>query len=631
MARPLRQRIWKPRGTAVKYEKLYHAEILGDWEFIMSQTEAQSAHTFHIPVMGTGFTIDTPLRVARYGISSVIALADHFLIEQMRQFHSEKAGLPFEPIGHKEDDCRARRMTAYLNLVDELVRRQSAALQASPFEPGSEITRYFELLPEGPLKTAYREMLATTDPDMKAARQDALRPLAVPGGIDVNIMSKVDGETFRGKEKLPPEYNLAMAALRGYARSTLRSSIIFSAGMNPRLYGYIAEFDDFFPDAAGRIKKKVVLKVSDYRSAEIQGKYLAKRGIWVSEYRIESGLNCGGHAFATDGYLMGPILEEFKSNRAKLADAMFGLYAKALEGRGGFRPEGPLPIRVTVQGGIGTADEDRFLRTYYSVDGTGWGTPFLLVPEVTNVDDEHLQKLMAATDEDVFLSDSSPFGVPFWNLRESASENTRRERIEIGKSGSPCPRGLLKLNTEFTEVGICAASRDYIKRKLASLHDKDLNDEQRRILEETALAKSCICLDLAGGATVKHGIDPKAKPAVCCGPNIVHFSRLASLEEMVGHIYGRLSLLTNGERPHMFVNELRIYVDYLRKEIEKLAQNLAPKQPKYYAEFKQNLLAGIEYYRHLAGEFVEATRERFLEDLNALGAELEDLLVTVEA
>jgi len=30
-------------------------------------------HSFHIPVMGTGFTIDTPLKVARYGISSVIS------------------------------------------------------------------------------------------------------------------------------------------------------------------------------------------------------------------------------------------------------------------------------------------------------------------------------------------------------------------------------------------------------------------------------------------------------------------------------------------------------------------------------------------------------------------------------
>ena len=48
--------------------------------------------------------------------------------------------------------------------------------------------------------------------------------------------------------------------------------------MNPRLYGYIAKFNDFFPNKDGYIKKKIVLKVSDFRSAMIQGKFLAKKG-----------------------------------------------------------------------------------------------------------------------------------------------------------------------------------------------------------------------------------------------------------------------------------------------------------------------------------------------------------------
>ena len=39
--------------------------------------------------MGTGFTIDTPLNVAKYGISSVVSLVDDLLIEKMRkQRHS---------------------------------------------------------------------------------------------------------------------------------------------------------------------------------------------------------------------------------------------------------------------------------------------------------------------------------------------------------------------------------------------------------------------------------------------------------------------------------------------------------------------------------------------------------------
>ena len=53
----------------------------------------------------------------------------------------------------------------------------------------------------------------------------------------------------------------------------------------------------------------------------IQGNYLAKKGLWVSEYRIESGLNCGGHAFATDGFLLGHILEEFKNKTNELIDS----------------------------------------------------------------------------------------------------------------------------------------------------------------------------------------------------------------------------------------------------------------------------------------------------------------------
>ena len=237
-----------------------------------------STHTLHIPVMGTGFSIDTPLRVARYGISSVISLVDDVLIEQMRRFHSARAEEPYAGIGDHDDDCRARRITAYLNLLQRLVQRQVEALQTSPFEAASEITRYYEMLPDGPLRRAYDAMLALTDPAEKAREQLRLRRLAVPGSIDVNIMTKLDRARYRGGQQLPSEFCDAMAALRGYANSSLNSSIVFSAGMNPRLYSYIAQFDDFFPDETGIFRKKIVLKVSDYRSAMVQGKFLAKRG-----------------------------------------------------------------------------------------------------------------------------------------------------------------------------------------------------------------------------------------------------------------------------------------------------------------------------------------------------------------
>lgn len=585
-----------------------------------------SAHTFFIPVMGIGFTIDTPLKVARYGISSVISLVDDTFIEQMRKYHSEQASEPYEEIGRKVEDHRAKRTTAYLNLVDRLVKKQVEDLQASPFEPGSEITRYYELLPGSDLKDTYLRMLECEDPVEKEKLQEGLRRAAVPGHIDVNIMTKVDRMNYSKGKMLPPEYSDTRSALRGYANSTLRSSIVMSAGLNPPLYSYIAQFEDFFPDSKGRLKKQIVLKVSDFRSAEVQAKFLAKRGLWVSEYRIESGLNCGGHAFAAKGHLMGPILEEFKEKRDELVEQTHGLYMKSLPDHYRSSVSEPHELRLTVAGGIGTSEEHQFLLKYYNVNKAGWGTPFLLVPEVTNVDDEHLRKLAQATEQDVELSAASPLKVPFWNLRTSASEEARKRFIAEGKPGSVCPKGHGAIfEKEFSELPDCIAARKYVMKKVESLEKEDLSKEQRAWIKEDVLAKSCICHDLSGGATIKLGIDPDATPCVCCGPGIVNFNRIASLDEMVGHIYGRLSLLAHSDRPHMFIKEMSLNIEFLKNEIEKFKLELTTNGVKYFQEFRENLLSGIEYYRKTAEKFVETRRAKFLEDLKAQKEALEQL------
>ncbi|MGD0519382.1 MAG: hypothetical protein ABSA26_17735 [Thermoguttaceae bacterium] len=582
----------------------------------MANAAGQRPHTFHIPVMGTGFTVDAPLRVAKYGISSVISLVDDILIEQMRLFHSKKEGEPYTEITNLDEDARSRRITAYLNLLDRLIRRQVERLQASPFESGSEITRYYEMLPQSPLSRAYRDMLATSDAQERARRQDRLRGLAAPGSIDVNIMSKGDRDVYRHGEKLPPRFSDALAALRGYANSSLSSSIVFSAGMNPRLYGYAAEFKDFFLDENGLYKKKIILKVSDYHSAAVQGKFLAKRGLWVSEFRVESGLNCGGHAFATKGLLLGPILDEFKRKKNALSQELHDNYVKALGRLGHPHKLEPQPIRITVQGGIGTAAEDAMLREYYCADGTGWATPFLLVPEVTNVDDEHLQKLSAASNGDIYLSDSSPFGLPFWNLRASASEEARRRRIAENRPGSQCGKGFVMLfNKEFTPNPICTASRQYQELKLRQLERENLTDQQRAAVRESVLGKSCICNDLGGGAMLKNKIDRAATPAICSGPNIVNFTKIAALEEMIDHIYGRSSLVTNPNRPHMFIREIELYIDYLREELKKYRLGLSSNTLNYFTEFKENLLGGIDYYRLFAESLAAQTRAQFLDEL----------------
>ena len=105
------------------------------------------SHTFHIPVMGIGFTIDTPVKVAQYGISSVISLVDDLLMEKMREFHSLKLNIPFEAISNKIEDFRAKRITAYLNLIDKIVREKFEELKNSALEKGSELKKHLEMLP----------------------------------------------------------------------------------------------------------------------------------------------------------------------------------------------------------------------------------------------------------------------------------------------------------------------------------------------------------------------------------------------------------------------------------------------------------------------------------------------------
>jgi len=578
--------------------------------------------------MGTGFTIDTPLKVARFGITSVVSLVDHLLIEQVRAYHCREAGEPYEPISPSSPDSRARMITAYLDLLDRLVARQSRRLQAAPFEPGSEITRYFEMLPESAPKSLYRRMLEEPDAAARQRLQEQLRPLAVPGGIDVNIMTKLEAYSGTEVDRTAPETNDAMSALRGFAMSSLSSAVVFSAGLSRPLYSYAARFADFLPQGGRPPRKRIILKVSDFRSAMIQGAFFAKHGLWVSEFRVESGLNCGGHAFATKGLLMGAILAEFQHHHESLKAELLGHYLAALKHQEmAPPPDSALAVRITAQGGIGTAEEDRFLHRAYGVDGTGWGTPFLLVPEAVNVDEETLRHLAAAGAADVEMSNNSPLGVPFWNLRTSASETARRQRIRDGIAGNVCRKGFGRLNTEFPGAPVCLASRNYQAQKLEQLAAQYPGQPVPAAEIEKIVTKACICHDLAGSVSRALGFDPAAVPAVCPGPDIAWFHRIASLEEMVGHIYGRLSLLAGGDRPHMFITELRLYVAELRRQADAASRDMSERFRIYRRDFQANLLSGIDYYRKDAARFLEEKKARFLQDLAALEAEVRALAV----
>ena len=561
-------------------------------------------HTFHIPVMGLAFSIDSPLKVARYGISSVLSLSDDTLIEQMREYYCRLNEDSFTAINPNQDDYRAQRITAYLNLLDKLVTKQTENLRSQPFTPESDLTKYFTLLPEiSPVKMQYLQMLDLHNPAEKQEAQDKLREVIRPGAIDVNIMTKLDKTNYRKNgEALSPVYSDALAALRGFAQSTVEASVVFSAGMNMRLYAYLDQFPDFFPDAAGNFRKKVIIKVSDYRSALVQGKILAKKGIWVSEFRIESGLNCGGHAFATDGFLLGPILEEFKQNRQLLQTELYTLYRAALTEKG-YAVPGTLPAQcITVQGGIGTAAEQQFLQENYQVEATGWGTPFLLVPEATTVDAETLVKLSQAGSEDLYLSPISPLGVPFNALRGTSSEMVKQSRMERDRPGSPCTKKHLVSNTEFTDVPICTASRKYQHLKLAQLEIANLSSTQYQAEATKVIAKECLCDGLANSALqlLQVGRNPASRPVtICPGPNLAYFSGIFSLHQMVDHIYGRTNLLNQTYRPHMFINELKMYVDYWINLNQEQPVPITDKQQKYIQSFRANLLQGIAYYQQL--------------------------------
>jgi hypothetical protein len=564
-------------------------------------------HSFHIPVMGIGFTIDTPLKIAHYGIDSVIFISDDAIIEKMRKFYSEKFKLPFSEITNKSKDSRAKRITAYLNLIKSQVEQKFEELKKISFENGKinitkELKKYFDLLPTTSTLEVEFKKFVTKVKDTTLIKNWLNKHLKI-GDINVNIMTKLDKTNYINKnEALSIEYNDAHASLRGFALSDLDSSVVFSAGMNPRLFSYIERFNDFFPDENGYIKKRIILKVSDYRSALIQGKFLAKKGIWVSEYRIESGLNCGGHAFATEGYLMGPILEEFKVNKLILIDSIYEILIDALNHLGRVLPKKMPKTRITAQGGVGTTEEHQFLLDHFHLDSVGWGTPFLLVSEVTNVDEKTIDKLIQAKENDLYLSNISPLGVPFNNLRGNTKDIEKKEHIKKGRPGSACPRKYLALNGEFTEQTICTASRQYQDLKIKALNKQIEQFSEKEYYKQfnKITSPACICLGLETSAYLVYNIERKVEGdsvSVCPGPNMAYFDKTLSLLEMTKHIYGKNNVISRTDRPNMFIKEAKLYLDYIKDKINNITSVLNRKEIKYFNNYFNNLTYGLEYYK----------------------------------
>ncbi|MDX1637051.1 MAG: hypothetical protein R3281_03710, partial [Balneolaceae bacterium] len=256
--------------------------------------------------------------------------------------------------------------------------------------------------------------------------------------------------------------------------------------------------------------------------------------------------------------------------------------------------------RLTVQGGIGTSGEAKRLLKEFGMDATGWGSPFLMVPEATTVDRATRSLLENAGSQDLYLSSVSPLGVPFNNVRNTGSQKWHENRIAKGKPGSPCPKGFLKSNTEFTDQPICTASNQYQLLKLDQINRMDVDKPEKTAMRQQVLEKTCLCDHLGNGALINLGIleERRAPQAICPGPNIAWFDRTYSLQEMVDHIYGRGDTLVPAGRPHMFAKEIEMYVDYFGELAEESKGEEA--ELTKLSEFKRNLEDGIAYCQQIA-------------------------------
>ncbi|MCG8894566.1 hypothetical protein G1K97_12765, partial [Tenacibaculum finnmarkense] len=148
-------------------------------------------HSFHIPVMGIGFIIDSPLKVSRFGIDSVISLVDDILLEKIRKMYSLKFKIPYDEITEKMDDFRAERVTSYLNLMKTLSEEKFEEFKKNITQTKQDIVDFFEDLPDS--SSLKQEFVKVTSSNFDVKKvTDWLKENLSMGQIDVNIMTKVD-------------------------------------------------------------------------------------------------------------------------------------------------------------------------------------------------------------------------------------------------------------------------------------------------------------------------------------------------------------------------------------------------------------------------------------------------------
>src|SRR5690606_34112132 len=104
--------------------------------------------------------------------------------------------------------------------------------------------------------------------------------------------------------------------------------------------------------------------------------------------------------------------------------------------------------------------------------------------------------------------------------------------------------------------------------------------------------KSCACVGLGTSALLAYNLDTKVEGtgvSICPGPNMAYYSKSMSLKNMIDHIYGRDNMITRTDRPNLFVKELNIYIEYLKKKLDELKDLMNKKEEKYLLTFTMNM------------------------------------------
>lgn len=143
-----------------------------------------------------------------------------------------------------------------------------------------------------------------------------------------------------------------------------------------------------------------------------------------------------------------------------------------------------------------------------------------------------------------------------------------------------------------------------------TIHDQTTLQHEIEKLTE----KDCLCEGLSASALIKNNAEIPHKlsaVSICPGPNLAYFSGVFTLTEMVDHIYGRRNILNKLSRSNLFVNELKMYMQYLVNESLIIGEDLAHKKEQQLQKFRDNLIEGINYYRTLSNKMETKARDLF--------------------